>query len=212
MLAQHPHVVGDRVEVDHRLRQRASVTSLVELSAWSCHLSRLSQNRAGVPRGRLSAQCANGCRLSKCPPGLSSSRLLQHGDHVVLAAPGPGPRRSPPAPRCAARRRPSAPSGIVYAGTCQPKARSACGDVELGVAEVAGEPEADHRDRRSVGDHLEVLAVAQLVAEPARGVRQALHHLGVAGAAQPQEVVVLADDLVAGREKFSVNVGMSPPR
>ena len=71
------------------------------------------------------------------------------------------------------------------------------GDVELGVAEIAGQPQADHRDRRAVGDHLEVLALAQLVGQPARRRRQAVHHLGVARATQPQEVVVLADDLVA---------------
>ena len=57
-----------------------------------------------------------------------------------------------------------------------------------------------------------MLALAQLVGQPARRRRQAVHHLGVARATQPQEVVVLADDLVARPEKFRVNVGMSPPR
>src|ERR1700727_3100747 len=70
-------------------------------------------------------------------------------------------------------------------------------EVELGVPAVPGQPEAHYRDRRAVRDQLAVVADAQLLAQPPRGRGQRVHDLGVALAAQPQEVVVLADHLVA---------------
>ena len=70
------------------------------------------------------------------------------------------------------------------------------GDVVFVVAEVAGQLERHHRDLRAIRDDVEMFGLSQLFGEPQRGRRQRLHHVRVAGTAQSQEVVVLADDLV----------------
>src|SRR3984885_15664787 len=71
-------------------------------------------------------------------------------------------------------------------------------DVDLGVAQAAGQPEGDDGNRRAVRYHLTVVGFVQLCTQPAGGGRQRVHDLGIAFAAQSQEVVVLADHLVAG--------------
>ncbi|WP_407319625.1 hypothetical protein UQW22_04155 [Isoptericola halotolerans] len=75
-----------------------------------------------------------------------------------------------------------ASAGIVDAGIRQPKRRSSS------------------ETRKTVNGELH------------GGVAQLFHDLGVAVAPEPDEVVVLRDHLVPRREKFRVNVGMSPPR
>ena len=68
-----------------------------------------------------------------------------------------------------------ASSGIVYAGTCQPPVRSWSETWNTVNAGVVGHREGEHRDRRSVADHLERPHLGDLARQVHGDVAQRLH-------------------------------------
>ena len=79
-------------------------------------------------------------------------------------------------------------------------------------ADASLHPEREHRQVAAVGEQLERAHLGDLPGQVQRHVLAGLLDLPVALEAEAQEVVVLRDTLAPDREKFSANVGISPPR
>ncbi len=74
------------------------------------------------------------------------------------------------------------------------------------------EPPGEDRDIRSVVPELEGFHRADLRGQLLSDLARGLLHFGEPFTAQSEELVVLQEHLRPGREKFSANVGISPPR
>ena len=89
-------------------------------------------------------------------------------------------------------------SGNVYAGTCQPRSRRALETsktVKLSTSSL--ELEGEHRQLVAAGEKLERSELRDPGRQAGRDVARVLLHLPVALEPEPDEVVVLRDDLRA---------------